>query len=263
MRIACIQMDMAFGHPAENYGLAERLIRQAAAEQEIDVAVLPELWNIGFFPKTGLMDLGDPEGEKTRALLGPLARELGIHIVGGSVGCLREGKLYNTAYIFNRQGDCIAQYDKTHLFSPTKEDQYFQPGDHLCRFQLDGVNCGMLICYDLRFPELARSLALQGMDVLFLSAQWPAKRTAHLRLLTAARAVENQMFVACCNSCGAGEHGGRFGGNSSIIDPWGRVLAQGDEGPCILYGDCDMSILADIREGINVFRDRRPEVYSL
>ncbi|NCB32118.1 MAG: carbon-nitrogen family hydrolase, partial [Clostridia bacterium] len=170
---------------------------------------------------------------------------------------------HNTALVFDRQGVCLARYDKTHLFSPMGEHEFFQPGNSLCTFRLDGVLCGLLICYDIRFPELARSLALQGMEVLFLPAQWPKQRVPHLSLLCEARAVENQMFVACCNSCGSDASGTHFGGHSCAIDPWGKVLARAGGDPCFLSADCDLSIVAGIRGSINVFQDRRPEVYRL
>lgn len=261
MRITCIQMDVAFARPEENFRQAEALVRQAAKTEQPDVILLPELWNTGFFPKEGLSGLADPEGRRTAALCGGLARELGVNLVAGSVACLRAGKLYNTAMAFDRQGSLVDSYDKTHLFSPMEEDVYFQAGDHLSVFSLDGTPCGLLICYDLRFPELTRTLALQGIQVLFLAAQWPVQRAGHLRLLYEARAVENQMFVACCNACGQDDAGNRFGGNSGLVDPWGTVLARAGEGPCFLSGDCDLSITAGIRAGINVFRDRRPALY--
>lgn len=263
MRVTCVQMEMAFARPDENFELAERLVRRAALEEKPDVILLPELWNTGFFPKESLGALADRDCQRTRALLGPLAKELGVNLVGGSVTNLREGRLYNTALAFDRGGECVAEYDKTHLFSPLEEHLHFQAGDHLCAFQLDGVACGLMICYDLRFPELARSLALKGVQVLFLPAQWPAKRAGHLRLLCEARAVENQMFLACCNSCGADGAGERFGGNSAVVDPWGTVLARAAGGPCFASADCDLSVVAGIRESINVFRDRRPSVYEL
>ena len=103
-------------------------------------------------------------------------------------------------------------------------------------------------------------MALEGMDLLFCVAQWPKVRMEHLKVLTRARAIENQMFLACCNSCGAaGET--KFGGGSAVIDPWGAVLAQAGEGEEILTAQCDMSVLQGIRESIHVFRDRREELY--
>ena len=102
---------------------------------------------------------------------------------------------------------------------------------------------------------------MQGIDVLFVVSQWPKERIPHLRSLTTARAIENQMFVVCCNSCGrAGET--RYGGNSAIIDPWGQTIALAGEQEQLIIGDCDLQILQNIRSTIPVFRDRRPELYN-
>ena len=118
----------------------------------------------------------------------------------------------------------------------------------------------MIICYDLRFPELSRSLALQGLDMLFVVSQWPEARIPHLQTLTAARAIENQVFLVCCNACGmAGDT--RFGGNSLILDPLGNPIAQAGETQQILTGVCDLQILTSIRGSIPVFQDRCPELY--
>ena len=260
MKVACLQMDMKLGCPDENFAKAEQMIRQAMSEQP-DVLVLPETWNTGFFPKEELAALSDRDGQRVKAEIGALAKEYRVNIVAGSVSNLRDGKVYNTAMVFDRTGQCIASYDKTHLFTPMGEDDYFAPGDHLCRFQLDGVQCGIIICYDVRFPELTRSLTVPGLDVLFVVSQWPKVRTFHLRTLTTARAIENQMFVVCCNSCGtAGET--VYGGNSAIIDPWGELLAAAGEQEQQLTAQCALETLTQIRNTIPVFRDRRPALYQ-
>lgn len=260
MKVTCLQMDMKLGCPDENFAKAEQMIRQAMSEQP-DVLVLPETWNTGFFPKEELAALSDRDGQRVKAEIGALAKEYRVNIVAGSVSNLREGKVYNTAMVFDRTGQCIASYDKTHLFTPMGEDDYFTPGDHLCRFQLDGVQCGIIICYDVRFPELTRSLTVPGLDVLFVVSQWPKVRTFHLRTLTTARAIENQMFVVCCNSCGtAGET--VYGGNSAIIDPWGELLAAAGEQEQQLTAQCALETLTQIRNTIPVFRDRRPALYQ-
>lgn len=260
MKIACLQMDMQFGKPDENFAHAAGLIAKAAPEN--DVLVLPETWNTGFFPKEGLSDLSDRDLARVRAEIGALAGQYRVNIVAGSVSNVREGKVFNTAAVFDRSGALIAQYDKTHLFTPMGEDDYFTAGSKLCTFTLDGVRCGIIICYDIRFPELIRSLTVPGLDMLFVVSEWPNVRTAHLRTLTAARAIENQMFVVCCNSCGrAGET--RYGGNSAIIDPWGETVALAGEEEEIISADCDLSILTKIRSTIPVFRDRRPELYNI
>lgn len=261
MKVTCIQMDMVFGCPEENFGKAAKLIEAAMAEHP-DVLVLPETWNTGFFPRENLESLCDRDGSRVKTEIGALAKNFSVNIVAGSVANTKEGRVYNTAYVFDRSGACIASYDKTHLFSPMGEDACFTPGNRLCSFTLDGVRCGLVICYDIRFPELSRSLAVQGLDMLFVVSQWPKERIFHLHCLAAARAIENQFFLACCNSCGtAGKT--VFGGNSAIYDPLGNTLALAGEQEMLLSADLDFSILQNIRTSINVFADRRPDLYRM
>lgn len=254
-------MNMRLGFPAENFAHATDLIH-AAMVAKPDVLVLPETWNTGFFPKEELLQLSDRDGEMVKARIGALAEQHHVNIVAGSVSNIRNGKVFNTAMGFDRSGACVASYDKTHLFSPMGENDYYTPGDHLCTFSLDGIRCGLVICYDIRFPELVRSLALQGIDVLFVVSQWPKARIPHLRSLTTARAIENQMFVVCCNSCGtAGET--IYGGNSAVIDPLGETLTLAGETEVIVSASLDMQTLGKIRGSIPVFRDRHPELYHI
>ena len=228
MKISCIQMDMRLGAADENFAHAEALIREAVSRERPDVAVLPETWNTGFFPQD-LTACADRDGARTKAVFSALARELSVNIVCGSVANRRGDGFCNTAYVFDRSGEALAEYDKTHLFTPSGEHHAFRAGDRTCRFQLDGKKCGLIICYDIRFPELTRTLALEGVDLLFVVAQWPEKRTMHLETLARARAIENQMFLALCNSVGAaGET--RCGGHSAVIDPWGEYLARAWDG---------------------------------
>ena len=261
MKVTCLQMNMKLGCPKENFTLAEKLIVESVKAQP-DVIVLPETWNTGFFPKENLAELSCKNGYEVNNRIGELAKKYKVNIVAGSVSNVRGGKVYNTAFVFDRAGSCIAEYDKIHLFTPMGEDDYYTCGNHLCRFELDGVKCGIIICYDVRFPELTRSLALQGLDILFVVSQWPKERIFHLRTLTTARAIENQMFVACCNSCGTADKT-VYGGNSVIIEPFGKTLALAGENEEIITAACDMQILSDIRNSIPVFRDRRSELYKI
>ena len=262
MRVACIQMNMMFGLPEENFKKVEILINRAI-EGGADTVVLPETWNTGFFPHEGLEELSDKDGKLTKAVLGGIALKKGVNIVGGSVANLKKDGVYNTCYVFNRRGECVAEYDKTHLFSPMQEDKYFRKGSHVSTFELDGLKCAVIICYDVRFPELTRTMTVKGVDILFMVSQWPLVRVPHLDALTKARAIENQMFVVCCNSAGkAGET--VYGGNSSVHDPWGNVISHANGAKEeIIFADCDTSILKGIRESINVFADRRPELYDV
>ncbi len=261
MKISCIQMDMAFCAVDENYKKAERLISDAMKDSP-DVLVLPETWNTGFFPREDLEKLCDRNGERTKKEIGKLAEKYNVNIVSGSVANIKDGKVYNTAYIFDRKGICIAEYDKTHLFTPMGEHEFFEKGKNVCRFTLDGKECGIIICYDIRFPELTRTMSVNGLDYLFVVSQWPLVRVPHLKALVKARAIENQMFVVCCNSCGkAGET--VYGGSSRICDPWGEELVCANEGEEIITADCDDSIISNIRSTINVFSDRRVDLYNV
>ena len=261
MKVSLIQMNMALAEPEENFRRAEALIAEAM-QASPDVIVLPETWNVGFFPKERLAELADDNGKEVKTRLGALARKSGVNVIAGSVANRRDGGIYNTALVFDRAGDCIAEYDKAHLFSPMGEDRHFEKGSHTTTFTLDGKRCGILICYDIRFPEWTRTMtAEKPLDCLFVVSQWPRVRMAHLQTLGAARAIENQMFLACCNSCGtAGET--VYGGGSYLCDPWGTVLAKAGESEQILTAELDFSTVESIRTSINVFADRRPELYQ-
>lgn len=259
MKVSLIQMNMQLGNPDANYTHAEHLIRQAAT-QNPDVVCLPETWNVGFFPKENLHALSDQDGARTKSTFGALAAELNVNIVAGSVSNVRNGKIYNTAFVFDRSGNCVAEYDKTHLFTPMGEDKYFEFGDHTVRFELDGVTCGLVICYDIRFCELIRTMTVPGIEVLFVVSQWPTARKLHWQTLNQARAIENQCFVACTNSCGTAGIT-QYAGHSAIYNPWGEMVVSGGASECILTGDMDISIIQNIRDSINVYRDRRPALY--
>ncbi|MBR4864438.1 MAG: carbon-nitrogen family hydrolase [Oscillospiraceae bacterium] len=261
MKVACLQMDVLPSQPDSNFPHAEELIRKAM-EDKPDVLVLPESWDISFLPRSATPDLYAGNFDRAVRTLGALAKELNVNIVAGSVTHLREDKLYNTCCVFDRQGQLVATYDKTHLFSHAGEDKRYQKGDHLATFQLDGVPCGVIICYDVRFPELARTMCLDGMDVLFVVCQWPRARIRMMQALCATRAMENQMFVVCCDACGtAGEK--VCGGGSAVFGPSGNPLAEADDTEVIITAECDPQKLQNLRESFPVFRDRRPELYRL
>ena len=226
MRVCLIQFGSALGEAGSNVAAIDRLIR-SAADAAPDTVVLPELWNTGFLPPdlSGAEDdRNGPAYDTMRALAG----ELGLNVVGGSILVRENGRLFNRTFIFDRSGQEVGVYDKMHLFSPMGEDKHIAPGREPCRFELDGVPCGCLTCYDLRFPELARTLAFGGAKALFVAAQWPLVRVDAWRVLLRARAIENQLFVVACNGCGAGSSGA-VAGHSMVVGPAGSVLWEADE----------------------------------
>lgn len=226
-----------------------------------DVLVLPELWDLGFYP-ADVRELSDAEGREAEAFLGGLAREHGVNIVGGSIARRTQSGVRNSCMVFDRRGGLAGIYDKCHLFSPGHEDRHFEAGDEAGLFDLDGIRAGVLICYDLRFGEFAGSLALQGAKLLFVPAAWPRPRLDHWQLLCRSRAVENQCFVAAANGCGQlGKLS--FCGHSVIVDPSGAILAEAAEDAQCVTAGCDPALVEAARARLPVFTDRRPELYAV
>ena len=239
--------------------LLEMMTASVRDSRKPDVLVLPELWNTGY-ALDRIHELADPGGQRTRQFLSGFAGEHGVHLVGGSVAEKKDGGIYNTMYVFNREGKQTAEYSKIHLFRLMEEEKYLQAGGKTVTFPLEGFTAGAAICYDIRFPELPRRLALDGADVMFVPAQWPHPRLEHWLTLLKARAIENQMYVAACNRVGK-SNDEVFCGHSVIIDPWGETVAAGGEEEGIINGVLDPSLPEQVRERIPVFDDRKPEVY--
>lgn len=261
MKIAAVQMEVTFCEPERNYQRARHFIEEAA-RNGADTVVLPELFTTGFFPKDDLDHWADLDGDMIRNFGSAIAKEFHINLVAGSVLTKRDEKYYNTSFVFDREGNQVACYDKIHLFSFSGENNYFSPGSNLCTFELDGVPCGLIICYDVRFLEQVRSLCLKGIDILFVPAAWPEKRREHWTTLNRARAIENQIYVVNVNVCGEANNT-LHAGHSAIISPWGEYLAQAELQEELLISDVDFGVVKEIRETINVYRDRRPDLYRL
>ena len=197
-------------------------------------------------------------------LLSRFAREHAVAIIGGSVATERDGKFYNTTYVYNKSGDLINIYSKVHLFGLMAEDQYMSAGAAESVFELDGVIAASVICYDIRFPEWARTQMAQGAKVLFVVARCgPEPRVQQWEILLKARAVENQAFVVAVNRVGAGpDPDDVFSGHSMVIDPLGNVVLQAkehEEG--IFTADINLEEVDKVRGQIPVFEDRRTDLY--
>lgn len=261
MKIYNVQMMISQENVNENYQTAEKWIRKAG-EEGADVTVLPELWNSAFHMDDTVVKMADERGERTREFLSSLAEEYGMNIVGGSVAVKEEGELYNRSYIYDRRGELIHTYDKVHLFSHVKEENYFQRGNSMGIFRLDGHACGIVICYDTRFLEWVRLYSLKGVQLLFSVAEWPIKRLSHWKSILQTRAIENQFFVSGTNFASLRKNG-KFAGESAIYDPWGVRLSNelAEEG--LVFGEVDFSKLEEIRTSINIYRDRRTDLYDV
>jgi len=262
LKLALLQMDIKAGDPESNYKKADRMLREAvSSEVKPDIIILPEMWNTGY-ALNEIERLADKDGIVTKAFLSAFCKEHGVIAVGGSIAELREDGVYNTSYVFGRNGELMGQYAKMHLFRLMEEEKYLKAGQSMGRLEVEGDEAGVMICYDIRFPELFRSLALGGAKLAFVPAEWPNPRLHHWRTLLTARAIENQMFVVACNRCGTSGDTSFFG-HSVIIDPWGETVAEAGEEEGILTGDISLDLVDEVRSRIPVFEDRRPSLYTL
>jgi omega-amidase len=259
MKVACLQFDISFGDVSKNIETAEREIGKIMQEQP-DIVVLPELWTTGY-DLTRLDVLADEEGRFSQNILSVWAKQYNVNIVGGSIA-KREGQLVtNTMYTFNRDGVCIGEYSKAHLFQLMDEHKFLGAGHDTGYFTIEGISCAGLICYDIRFPEWIRTHTAAGAEIVFVVAEWPLPRLAHWRTLLQARAIENQCYVVACNRSGT-DSNNVFAGHSMVINPWGEIVAEAGEAAVNLLAEIDMTKIAEVRKGIPVFIDRRPDLYK-
>jgi deaminated glutathione amidase len=271
MRAAAIQLNST-GDVSRNLEVAERLVRDAAADGA-ELVVLPEKWNL----------LGDAEVLRERAepLDGPAisavrawARELGVHVVAGSIAERVEGagKLFNTSVLIGPDGELQARYRKIHMFDVDvggvayRESATEEPGDEIVspsvEPELPGVTLGMTVCYDLRFPELYRILAVRGATVLTVPSAFTYETGKdHWEVLLRARAIENQAFVIAPNQVGEAPPHYRSYGHSMIVDPWGEVLAVAPDSECFVAADLDLGAEERVRATLPSLANRRPRAY--
>jgi predicted amidohydrolase len=271
VRAAAVQLT-ATADKATNLETADRLVR-AAARDGAALVVLPEKWSVYGTPedqREGAEPLDGPALTWARAI----ARELEIDLVAGSiaerVAGSADGRGANTSIHVGPDGTDRAAYRKLHMFDVLvggrdyRESDGEAPGDEIVlSATADGTGLGLTICYDLRFPELYRRLAVDGARVLAVPAAFTEPTTRdHWEVLLRARAIENQAFVVAANQVGRHAPGLRTGGRSMIVDPWGIVLAQAADAECHVVADLDLDRLARIRADLPSLANRRPEVYG-
>jgi predicted amidohydrolase len=268
MRAAAVQLDSNADRD-RNLADAEALVR-AAADDGATLVVLPERFDLRGHPadyeRTADLD-------RISSWAGELARGLEIDLIAGSTSERREGhdKLFNTSLHFGPDGQLKGRYRKIHLFDVTvgatdyRESDSDDPGDELVVSQAeDGTKIGLSVCYDLRFPELYRILALQGALILTVPANFTRTtgEAAHWETLLRARAIENQAFVIAPAQAGEYPPGMPAYGNSMIVDPWGEVLGRApSSGSTFVAANLDFDRLADIRTKLPSLQNRVPGAY--
>ncbi|NUM88093.1 MAG: carbon-nitrogen hydrolase family protein [Bdellovibrionales bacterium] len=258
---AAIQMRSSVGDVRGNLEKALRLVSDAAANGA-SLVTLPECCNFGY-GLDQILASTPADIPDARGAFSSLAVARKVFIVVGLVEHVG-GTIQNNTVIFGPQGQ-MGVYTKVHLFSsaPSFEDGVFSRGGKRLLVDTDVGKIGTIICYDIRFPELSRSLALDGAEIFTVSSAWPSSRAAALRGLCLGRATENIAYLISANQVGTNSDTLKFAGQSSIVDFEGNVLASAGEGEeCIISAELDMVRLRKLRGAIPVFSHRRPDVYG-
>ena len=268
MRVAAVQLTSTVDFDA-NLEQADRLTRAAAADGA-QLVVLPEKWSAlgtGEALVAGAQPIDGPAITWARAA----ARELGIDLVAGSISerVADDPRLRNTSVHIGPDGELLATYRKVHMFDVIVEGTVYHESEHeqageelVVSATADGVEVGMSICYDIRFPEVYRIMAIRGARVFTVPAAFTVPTTRdHWEVLLRARAIEDQAFVIAANQIGEHAPGLRSGGRSMIVDPWGLVLAHAPDRACHICADLDLEAQARIRRDLPALANRRPTAY--
>ncbi len=272
MRAGAVQLNST-ADKAGNLEVAEGLVR-AAARDGAGLVVLPEKWNL-LGGAEEILEGAEPLDGPTITAARAWARELGIHLVAGSIAerPADGGRPFNTSTLIGPDGELEALYRKIHMFDvdldgvPYRESEQEQAGAEAVTASLvgglEGLTIGMTICYDLRFPELFRILAVRGATLTTVPSAFTVKTGRdHWEVLVRARAIENQVFVVAPDQVGrAGPHYHSYG-RSMIVDPWGVVLAQASDRPGAIVAELDFDAQDRVRATLPSLANRRPETYS-
>ena len=267
MRAAAVQLNST-DDKERNLEAAQRLVRDAARDGA-ELIALPEKWNLlgpGEALRAGAEDLDGPTLSAVRSW----ARELGVHVVAGSISerVAERDKLSNTSVLVGPDGEVGAAYRKIHMFDVDvggvayRESDHEEPGTEIVVSNAADVPVGLTVCYDLRFPELYRILAVRGARVITVPAAFTLHTGKdHWEPLLRARAIENQAFVLAPNQIGEAPPHYNSYGRSMIVDPWGVPLATAPDEECFVAADLDFALQDRIRESLPSLANRRPESY--
>ena len=242
-----------------------------AAKNGAKLAALPESSN---YCGKNVIDMAeDIENSKSLLFFKEAAKKYNIYIHCGTIYVNKNSskKPYNMSFLIDPKGEVLAQYAKIHPFDVTvengpdvRESQRITKGDSIIIYETKDMGTfGFSVCYDIRFPELFRLMALKGTEVFFTPADFTYKTgQAHWEVILRARAIENGCYViAPCQTGVKAEY--RSNGNSMIISPWGDIIAKAEDEPCIIYGEIDIEYLKSVRKQINMFENRRVDIYNL
>lgn len=264
MKVAIAQLTSTLDK-TQNLQKAVEYVGKAKAAGA-DFVIFPEMYSAAATPKSGVRpsEVAEPLDGPFVSRLAQAAREQGIYVVCGVYESIEgdQDRAYNTTVFFNRSGELIKAYRKTHLYDAFSymESDYIAAGNTPYEIiETEFGKIGLIVCYEVRFPEIARQFALQGADLLFVPAGWVAgpMKEDHWETLVRTRAIENTMFV-----CAADQVGNIFAGRSMIVDPMGVIVASAGEEETLLVAELDLDRIQRVRGKLPSVANRRPELYT-
>lgn len=263
--MALIQITPTFNKEA-NIEHAIAMVEEAASKGALLVC-LPEM----FYHPFQIQGIGKIAADEsgTVSLLGSTAKRLGIYLCTGSMAYRENGSVFNRSYLLDPQGKILLKYDKSHLFDvdfkglQIRESSVFTPGNKLAAVETELGKIAVLICYDIRFPELLRNRKLLGIDLLLLPAVFNnITGPAHWHVMMRARAIENQIFVAAVSQGENSKSLYKAYGHSMVVSPWGDILAEADEKEQIVYTECKAELIQQVRGRLPLLQQRRISLYQ-
>lgn len=236
----------------------DRMVRTERALRDVDLLVLPEMWTASYFSFDAYVDRAEPFDGPTLATARTWASQLGVYVhLGSFVEAGPDSRLHNTSVVLGPEGDVRTAYRKVHLFGyGSRESELLTPGETVGTGQIDCHTIGITTCYDLRFPELYRTLVDEGAEQVLVCAAWPAARLEHWRLFTSVRAVEQQVNLIACNAVGE-QHGVTLAGHSRVVAPTGEVLVEAGTDEGFTYARLDPDLPRRFRAQFPALADRR------
>ncbi|MFW9907493.1 MAG: nitrilase-related carbon-nitrogen hydrolase [Candidatus Thorarchaeota archaeon] len=256
--MSLVQAACMEGEREKNFSNIQDMLRNHKSRTNREFIILPELFAIGFrYSDYNIAGAGHPGA--TTEFLQDLAEEYSSYIVASDIE-KAGSKWFNTLIMTSPKGKVIATYRKIHPFQDEKT--VFSGGDSLIIVDAGGIKVGLEICYDLRFPELSRALALNGAELVLMAAAFPDPRAMHWDTLVMARAIENQLYFAAANRIGFGFDGRTYFGHSQIVDPWGMRLTRINSDMAVFSNNGDTDMIHEVRKQITCFQDRVPEYYG-
>ncbi|MGM0771498.1 MAG: carbon-nitrogen family hydrolase [Halobacteriota archaeon] len=260
IKATAIQMDISQCNKQENISKA-LMLSEEAISQGANLIVLPEVFSTGFCYED-LENAGESQPWPTIKLLKEFSKKNNCIMIGSIIQKIEqeETTIYTNLSFCIENGKLAGTYNKTHPFE--KENGYFTPGNSIEPIYLKSydITIGLEICYEMRFPEIARKLSIAGSDLLVTIAEFPNPREYQWRALATARAIENQIYHIACNRIGS-DPNSTFFGATMIIDPLGNVLDDAEDKECFIIRDIDPEMMESTRKAIPIFKDRRPDLY--